>query len=227
CWTALIQRCTRDHLIRSRPRIATGDNLDFISKSNGQVKLFSMVGELFNEVSLTPYTDFVDKTLALINEFEMRGHLPALLVAALLAGILSRLGGHLTAYDLVTFHHRGANYPDALLLDAALKAYLRLIERNPTLFGSAAQDNDEKASPKVGRVSATSSSGSFTLADEANSKRSPRCSLVRSWLLRRQYEGHLVPDAPTSPGENARVLPSPHVRVPEEQILDTSQRTKR
>src|SRR5262249_38321273 len=41
CWTALIQRCTRDHLIRSRPRIATGDNLDFISKSNGQVKLFS------------------------------------------------------------------------------------------------------------------------------------------------------------------------------------------
>src|SRR5262249_27009541 len=48
----------------------------------------------------------------------------------------------------------------------------------------------------------------------------------QGWLLRRQYEGHLVPDAPTSQGENMRVLPPPHVRVPEEQILYPHRRTK-
>src|SRR5205823_5868741 len=36
-----------------------------------------------------------------------------------------------------------------------------------------------------------------------------------------------VPDAPTSPGENSRVLPAPHVRVPEEQILEPAQRRRR
>src|SRR5262249_42305167 len=43
----------------------------------------------------------------------------------------------------------------------------------------------------------------------------------------RRHEGHLVPDLPTSPGENARVLPPPHVRVPDEQILNPATRTKR
>jgi hypothetical protein len=36
-----------------------------------------------------------------------------------------------------------------------------------------------------------------------------------------------VPDAPTSEGENARVLPEPHVRVPEDQIVQLDRRTKR
>jgi hypothetical protein len=99
---------------------------------------------------------------------------------------------------LVTFHHRGANYPDALLLDAALKEYLRLIEQHPTLF--------------------TPNSPSGMLR---------RRALRLGWLHRRRYEGHAVPDAPTSPGENTRVLPPPHVRVPEEQILNPAKRTKR
>ncbi|HZT83091.1 MAG TPA: hypothetical protein VFA26_22880, partial [Gemmataceae bacterium] len=46
-----------------------------------------------------------------------------------------------------------------------------------------------------------------------------RRALRQAWLLRRRYEGHPVPDAPTSPGENARVLPPPFARVPEDQIL--------
>src|SRR5262249_41408655 len=52
-------------------------------------------------------------------------------------------------------------------------------------------------------------------------------ALCQGCLLRRFYEGHLVPDAPTSPGENARLLPPPHVRVPEEQLLEPSKRKKR
>src|SRR5262249_20344183 len=66
------------------------------------------------------------------------------------------------------------------------------------------------------------------LAVEAGDRgRLRRRALRQGWLLRRHYEGHLVPDAPTSPGENARVLPPPHRRVPEEQILQVIQRTRR
>jgi hypothetical protein len=36
-----------------------------------------------------------------------------------------------------------------------------------------------------------------------------------------------VPDAPTSPGENARVLPPPLARVPEEQILQPHRRSRK
>jgi len=111
---------------------------------------------------------------------------------------LRQLGRHLTAYDLVTFHHRGANYPDALLLDAALKNYLSLSERQPDLLMGDS------------RVS--------TLR---------RRALRQACLLRHVYEGHAVPDAPTSPGENARVLPPPHARVPEEQILQPTTRRRR
>src|SRR5262249_12731377 len=57
--------------------------------------------------------------------------------------------------------------------------------------------------------------------------RQRRQALLRGWLLRRTYEGHPVPDAPTSPGENARVLPPPHVRVPAEQILQSTRRRRR
>src|SRR5262249_3736669 len=86
--------------------------------------------------------------------------------------------------------------PDALLLDAAMKALLDRAERHPEVFVTGSGP---------GR----------------------RAALRLGWLLRRSYEGHPVPDAPTSPGENLRVLPPPHVRVPEEQILQPSKRTRR
>jgi len=105
----------------------------------------------------------------------------------------------------VTFHHRGANYPDTLLLDAGLKALLRRLEAHPEAFGDAADDTSEAR----------------------DRKRRWRRALRQGWLLRRFYENHPVPDAPTSPGENTRVLPPPHVRVPEEQILQPSKRTRR
>ena len=59
-----------------------------------------------------------------------------------LGWLLRQLGRHLTAYDLVVFHHRGANYPDALVLDAVLKAYLIRIERRPELFLDDTRDDE-------------------------------------------------------------------------------------
>jgi hypothetical protein len=112
------------------------------------------------------------------------------------AHLLNKLHRHLTAYDLVTFHHRGANYPDALLLDAVLRAYLGLTEFAEQFHG------DE---PKMRRR---------------------RRALRQACLLRRHYQGHLVPDLPTSPGENARVLPASHPRVPEEQLTQVVRRRR-
>jgi hypothetical protein len=154
---------------------------------------------LFNEVSLSPYTDLVDKALALLRTREDRE------AADFLGSLLRRIGRHLTAYDLVTFHHRGANYPDALLLDALLAAYLDLADRRPELFVDAVEDREP----------------------ETRRRRLRRRALRQGWLLRSLYEGHPVPDAPTSQGEALRVLPEPHVRVPEEQILQPARRSRR
>lgn len=160
---------------------------------------------LFNEVSLSPYTDLVEKTLALLRRLEERGHFPTAQVIDFLSFLLRHIGRHLTAYDLVLFHHRGANYPDALLLDEVLKEYLAIVERRSELFADT--ENDD--------------------AGERQGKRIRRRALRQGWLLRRRYEGHAVPDLPTSPGENRRVLPPSHPRVAEDQIEQPSRRTRR
>jgi hypothetical protein len=160
---------------------------------------------LFNEASLSPYTDLVDKSLAFLECLERKGLVAVDERVDFLAHLLRQLSRHLTAYDLVTFHHRGANYPDALLLDAVLKTYLGLAGGRPSLFLPIESDSEI----------------------EAKRKRLRRRALRQGWLLRRRYEGHLVPDAPTSQGENARVLPPPHSRVPEEQIINPHRRNRR
>jgi hypothetical protein len=162
-------------------------------------ELPKLLRTVFNDVSLSPWTDFVEKALAFLRALVKGGHLTVAAQVDFLASLLRQTGRHLTAYDLVTFHHRGANYPDALLLDLVLKQYLRLIGRHPELFAPEAGDR--------GRLR--------------------RRAMRQGWLLRRHYELNLVPDAPTSPGENARVLPPPHRRVPEEQILQVLKRTRR
>src|SRR5262249_34217294 len=135
---------------------------------------------------------------------EEHGDLAAAQHADWLSSLLRRIGRHLSAFDLVTFHHRGANYPDALLLDALIKAYLALAERRPELFLSSENDT----------------------TDEARVKRLRRRGLRQGWLLRQQYVGHPVPDLPTSPGENARVLPPEFPHISEEQILNPLKRTR-
>lgn len=165
----------------------------------------ALLRTLFQEVALTPYTAFVDQTFLLVQALVERGSLTLEEYADFFSYFLRHLGRHLTAYDLVTFHHQGANYPDALLLDAALKIDLDLVERHPTLFAASPDDDDARS----------------------QRKRLRRRALRQGWILRRFYEGHLVPDAPTSPGENARWLPPPYIRVPEEQIGNPVRRTRR
>jgi hypothetical protein len=139
---------------------------------------------LFNDVSLSPLTHFVENAHGL---GVIWGGL------SFLSDLLRKLCRHLTAYDLVTFHHRGANYPDALLLDGVLEHFIV----GAPLFGG----DDPKS-------------------------RLRRRALRQACLMRRHYEGHLVPDAPTSPGENARVMPASHPRVPEEQLTQTHRRRR-
>jgi hypothetical protein len=163
-----------------------------------------LVVTMFDEVALSPYTDFVDKTIRFFGLLEEQGALGPEQHADLVSSLLRRIGRHLTAFDLVTFHHRGANYPDALLLDALLKAYLALAERRAGLFLATNEDTPA----------------------ESRAKRLRRRGLRQGWLLRRLYEGHPVPDTPTSPGENARVLPPEFPHVTDEQILNPLQRTR-
>ncbi len=151
---------------------------------------------LFNGVSLSPYTHFVDTALTFVDALVQHGGLSGADQVDFFAYLLRQLSRHLSAYDLVIFHHRGANYPDALLLDAVLRRYLALIERDPDLFSAA------------------------TLAACRR-----RRALRHGCHLRRHYEGHLVPDVPTSPGENARVLRD-YPRVPEEQLLQPLRRRR-
>jgi hypothetical protein len=166
--------------------------------------LLSALRTLFNEVSLSPYTELVDKTLIFLRTLEEERILRTEQVVDFLSYLLRHIGRHLTAFDLVIYHHRGANYPDALLLDSVLKEYLRFFQPWPDLFLDAA-DEDETARRR---------------------KRVRRRALRQGWLLRRRYEGHAVPDLPTSPGENMRVLPPSHPRVPEEQITQPARRTR-
>ncbi len=168
-------------------------------------ELPALLRTLFNEVSLSPYTDLVAKMLAFLRVLEEGQIFTTEQVVDFLGYLLRHIGRHLTAYDLVVFHHRGANYPDALLLDAVLQEYRTILERRPELFFDAANEEESLQ----------------------HRKRIRRRALRQGWLLRRRYEGHAVPDLPTSPGENMRVLPPSHPRVPEEQLTQPARRTRR
>jgi hypothetical protein len=170
----------------------------------GAEDFLALCRRMFDEVALSPYTGFVDCTLNLLQCLTELRFLSVDQEIDFLGYLLRHVARHLTAYDLITFHHQGANYPDALLLDAVLKRLLERMEQSPALFLDDATDPAAQARKRVRRR-----------------------ALRQAWLLRRFYEGLAVPDAPTSPGENQRILPPPHVRVPEEQILHPDKRTRR
>jgi hypothetical protein len=151
---------------------------------------------MFNGVSLSPYTGLVTRTLTLLR------HLTRTDVAVridFLARLVRLIDRHLTAYDLVKFHHRGANYPDALLLADLWHKLAEVYHKSPEYFFPSAD----------GRV------------------RRRRRALRHALLLQLEYAGHPVPDYPTSIGENARVMPPPFDRLPEEQIHAPQRRTRR
>jgi hypothetical protein len=169
--------------------------------------LLRLLRTLVNEVSLSPFTNLTGNVLLLAELLSCR-LMRREEEADFLGHLLRQIGRHLTAYDFVRFHHAGANYPDALLLDAVLRGYLGFVQCEGALFqlfGDRAEDDE--------------------LTRKA--KRLRRRALRQAWLIRQRYRCHLVPDAPTSPGENTWVLPAPHARVPEEQIVNPHRRSKR
>jgi hypothetical protein len=175
--------------LRCRPAEA----VSFTWSRRSAPEVLAALRQMFLGVSLSPYTDFTDRVLRFLVLLEQEGRLRAEEVLDFEGWLLRLVARHLTAYDLVTFHHRGANYPDALLLDAVLGDFLARLERAPGLF-----------------------------ADD----RLRRRALRQAVLVRQRYEGHPVPDVPTSPGEHARVYPDGYPRVPEEQFLQTATRRR-
>src|SRR5207244_3551540 len=88
---------------------------------------------------LSPYTDFAGKALAIARLARAAGLVAAGDSADFYAHLLRQLARHLMAYDLVTFHHRGANYPDALLIDDVLRELRPLADEAPELFTAGAR----------------------------------------------------------------------------------------
>ncbi len=170
-----------------------------------QAAMLETIRDLFNQVSLTPWTDFVAKSLKFVRTLVQLGAASLEDEVDLLCYVLRQIGRHLTAFDLVRFHHRGANYPDALLNEAITARLWSIVEESPALFRRSDDDS-------VGGIEL---------------KRLRRRAIRSGWLMMRQYRGHLVPDAPTSSGENARVLPDGSAAVPDSQILNVGDRQKR
>jgi hypothetical protein len=153
---------------------------------------------VFNGAALSPPTGFAEALVGLITELASAAWFGPAASIDSLGYMLRQLCRHLTAFDLKLFHNFGANYPDALFLDRLLQAYLQLAECHGDLLF---------APERAGRLR--------------------RRALRQACLVRKHYEGHRVPDAPTSMGENMRVLPARFVRVPEEQILEMGKRTRK
>jgi len=207
---ALIERAKLLEMVlrAARPADVTGLMKSFLDRWRavgcGLDEIPPLMRMLFNHVALSPYTMFVENLAALLTQLARPGLLGAAGAIDIISYMLRHMARHLTAFDLVAFHNSGANYPDALMLDTLLRAYLGLIERHLDQFEGRA---DEEA--WVRRM-----------------KCSRRRALRQAWLIRKQYEGLRVPDAPTSPGENLRVLPDPFVRVPDEQIRQPGKRRR-
>ena len=167
-------------------------------------QLPSIVKTLFNHIALSPYTGFVDRLILMLGHWSRPDLIGPAPVIDTLSFMLRHLARHLTAFDLVTFHNLGAEYADALFLDAMLKAYLALIDDHLSEFEPSPGDSVAIAS----------------------AKRLRRRALREAWLIRRHCEGLRVPDLPTSLGENRRVLPQPFGRIADEQILDPDRRNQ-
>ncbi|MBI3823586.1 MAG: hypothetical protein HY289_13030 [Planctomycetes bacterium] len=193
CWSQPdLARAERAKLLEFVLRRGTWAALFFSTAIGSQSMSLPLWRAMFNSVSLSPFTQFVDNALFMIN-IGAPQHEDAI---DFHGDLLCKLCRHLTAFDLVTFHHRGANYPDGLLLDTAIKRYMNHASFSELFLGAGLK------------------------------ARMRRRALRQGCMLRRHYEGLLVPDMPTSPGENARVAPASHPRVPDEQLTQANRRRR-
>ena len=168
------------------------------------LRFATLFHSLFRQVALSPHTQFTARLSAVLAELARARVVFDEPVADALSYMLRHLCRHLTAFDLTLFHNFGANYPDALFLDELLKTYFQRIAEHPSLV--LVREGDSSA--------------------ESRAKLLRRRALRQAALVRRHYEGQPVPDAPTSMGENLRVLPAAFARVPEAQITQPRARRK-
>lgn len=164
-----------------------------IAAETSPTQATTLFRELFNHAVLSPWTGYVATWLDVVRR--LGAGWGRVWAVDLLSYYLRHLVRHLTAFDLVTFHNQGANYPDALFLDLLLEDYAAAMAAEPTLF-----------------------------AGESPVARRRRRAWRQAWLMRKQLEGLPVPERPTSPGENARVSTTGEAPVPDEQLTDPRRR---
>ena len=92
-------------------------------QGNDPAALPGVIRAVFDDLSLTPWTDVPTRLLDLVALA-----LPAERAREWYARLTLLLTRHLSAYDLHAFHHGGINYPDALVLDDLLA---RLTQEQP------------------------------------------------------------------------------------------------
>jgi hypothetical protein len=181
---------------------------DVVSGHYGKEKtevagLFTLFRTLFNHLALTPYARLGPNVVELLRRLSAHGPPGAPAVIDIISYWLRHLVRHVTAFDLRTFHNRGADYPDLLLLDGLLKLYAELIAQYPAGF-IVDQDGQPAQRPKLRRR-----------------------ALRQAWFLRRHYEGLAVPATPTSPGDLTRVLPEGFPRASEQEVAEPSARSNK
>ncbi|KKK71547.1 hypothetical protein LCGC14_2912820, partial [marine sediment metagenome] len=123
--------------VRSLARLASVLEASFARHQGGALRLVGLFRAVFNGVALSPYTQFADALVGLIVDLADAKWFGPPRALDVLGYMLRNLCRHLTAFDLTLFHNFGANYPDALFLEALLAAYLTLTERNPELIFKA------------------------------------------------------------------------------------------
>ena len=167
------------------------------------VDWFGVLRELFNQLSLSPWTEQSSRLLVLLRTCADLISFPEF-PSRVASSWLRMLCQHLTAFDLRRFHNQGANYPDALFLDQLLRFLAEEMESSQTLWRQQGA-NDPWHRQHVAM----------------------RASWRDGWLLRKQLEGTPVPEMPTSPGENQRMDPGGRAAIPEEQFTNPGARPVR
>jgi hypothetical protein len=107
-------------------RAALPEQISSLARKLQHVDLAGVLRAMFNLLVLSPYTCLIDNLVLLLEQIGGPTAIDAI------GYMLRHLARHLNAFDLVKFHNRGANYPDALMLDALLRAFIRMLDDRRT-----------------------------------------------------------------------------------------------
>src|SRR5262245_6094537 len=112
-WTAELSWREQAKLLEVVLRAATPAEIPeaAVLRTEKSSDLKRLLRTIFNDISLSPWTGVVDNALAYVQALVRYGNWSVVDEIDFLGWLVRKLSRHLTAYDLVTFHHRGANYP--------------------------------------------------------------------------------------------------------------------